>query len=245
MTDDKKKREARISLVVDIEKLDHVQGNDFFMITSATLAKGDRPLSNQQIKIFIDGVESEPLITDQEHGRVLYEVEFSTISKSVSVEARQTGFNTRSPRISRILPWPERKKENETNEIKLEIMATRDSGDNLNVTLVRLEKNGKGSSGQICYIDQDPTPQTIQTDPFGIAILSLVKRTTKRRVLVFLPEKPIEKIRVDVIALRNNGEENGKPISPMESLSERMFAAFNQGRQKKKKGGLNHEQQSH
>jgi len=168
MTDDKKKREARISLVVDIEKLDHVQGNDFFMITSATLAKGDRPLSNQQIKIFIDGVESEPLITDQEHGRVLYEVEFSTISKSVSVEARQTGFNTRSPRITRILPWPERKKENEKSAEAAEFIVDPTRIGNKITLLARVvDENGKDMKDVQLTLIENSRVEHPKTDEYG------------------------------------------------------------------------------
>ncbi|HRY52885.1 MAG TPA: hypothetical protein P5089_03550 [Candidatus Portnoybacteria bacterium] len=237
MTETKRKKEATVSLVVDIEKLDHSGENNFSIVASATLVRGDRPLGGQQIKIFIDGVESEPLITDQDHGRVLYRKTFSTINQSFSIEARQIGFNTRSAKITRLLPWPDKKKNDEAGA-KLEILATRYCDNILYVSLVRLDKDGKGSPGQIFYIDQVTTGsiiQTIKAQEHGIALLILEKKEEKRRVIAFLPEKLNEKIRIDVLGTKNV-EEKDKTVTPEKSLFEKMRKAFAKGEKDAIKG---------
>jgi len=176
MAEDKKEKEnnkkwedKKVKITVDIEKLNHVQGNDFFMLVSTTLTQGGKPLGGRTVKIFVDGIESVPLVTDYDHGRVAEEINFSSDDKRVLVQARQVGFDLISPRISQLLPRPEKKREEKPIEAEAAefIVDPTRVGNKITLLARVIDEKGKGvKEVQLSFVENSKVAH-LKTDDYG------------------------------------------------------------------------------
>jgi len=205
-------------------------GESWSVLATAIVTQGNRTLEGRNVQFFLSGIPYDQPVQTDANGRAQIDItDIPMDDNRLSVEAQAIGQSARARKII-TLPKAEKPK----TEIRLEILATRDDEGVVHVTLVRLDKDGKGSSGKILYIDEKPTIEIIQTNQDGIAPLPLPKKDVKRRVLFFLPEKPDEKIRVDVAA--KTSPKNGQTSIPLatKSFGERMRTAIKKGRQERK-----------
>ena len=203
-------------------------GTGWSILATAIVSQGNRTLDGREVQFFLNSIPYDQPVQTDSNGRAQIDIiGIPMDDERLSVEAQVVGQLIRAKK-SIVLPKTEKVQK---PEIRLEIMATRYNGNRMHASLVRLEKDGKGAAGQICYIDRDPTPIPIQANSLGIATVTLDILPEKRRVLFFLSEKPSERIRVDV----KGSKPEQPPIKPAESFSDRMKSAFDEGRGKEKK----------
>lgn len=220
-----------IRVVLETEEPKKI-GESWSILATAIVSQGNRTLDGREVQFFLNSIPYDQPVQTDANGRSQTDItDIPSDEDRLSIEVQAIGQLARARKVI-TLPKAEKPK----TEIRLEILATRYEGaDKMNTSLVRLGKDGKGSAGQVCYIDRDLVPIFIQTDSLGIATTTLNVLPEKRRVLFFLPEKPNERIRVDVKGSRLEQP----PIAPVKSFSDRMRAAFNSGHRPNQNQGNN------
>lgn len=185
------------------------------------------------VQLFIPGAEPlEPLGTD-ENGRVTADgVIIHTTAQKIVIEAQAVGFATRG-RKPITLPRPESKKAKKV--ARLVTLNTVVESENLIVTLARVDEADEGKAGKICFLEGGATQtKTIDSDEFGVTILSFPLQERKRKVTIFLPEKPEQKIEPEIPAkkvITSEQEPESEPKKQKKSFADIWREGYRRGRQ--------------
>jgi hypothetical protein len=109
-------------------------------------------------------------------------------------------------------------------------------GNTLIFMLVRIDESGKGIAGKILYNKADEIIKS-DTDENGIAKITFPFGEVKRTVAFFLPEKPNEKIEMEIPAVKKEvaKTEQPKKTTPIKPLREKIIEAYHKGRKCKQR----------
>lgn len=107
--DRQKQQQQQFRIEVDANEIVRIKDDEFEGTISATVTRGSKAMSGQQIQIFLAGQSlGNPLKTD-ENGKVVKDFSITTAAKTISVEAQTVGFATRGKKFID-LPRPEKGK---------------------------------------------------------------------------------------------------------------------------------------
>lgn len=235
MAEDRKK-DQQFRLEVDANEIAQIKEGEFEGTITAILTRGSRATANQQIQLYLAGQPFGNLVPTDENGRVIKDFSITTAAKTISVEAQTVGFATRAKKFID-LPRPEKETKRKTKPkrqvSKLEQISVATTGQTLVISLARIDEADKSISGKIFY--SDPVKDAIQkivTDKSGIATIALPIGRDKRTIIFFLPEKPKERIEIEIPAVKKEVAQIEKPekTTPIKPLKERIAEAYKKGR---------------
>lgn len=228
-------------LTVDVDKIIHIDGDDFEATISATYTHGNQVVEEKMVQLFVPGAELiEPQETD-ENGKVVTDgVIIHTNAKKITIEAQAVGYATRG-RKTITLPRPEAEKKKKPADLEIKSEG-KDGKYFINMTIIDAEGVGiKGkikilTGGKIKILEPEAIEsegsRDIDIDEQGVAFVKLEVAERQQEFRFLVLGTSIDKI------LRLSGPK--KPIFPPcppptpEDLSGGFWGPFKAGWRKRK-----------
>ncbi len=173
-------------LMIDADEVETIGADEFKIRVSAFFSQRNQPVQGTNIQFYVAGKATSNLVPTDENGRAEEEVMFTSLAKSIAIEALAVGTNFRARKL---ITLPREAKKSGGKPTKMFVRAVGKDGDYVLIISVNDENGRPCKDVRINIMDDEADDKEgrvryVQTDDCGT-----VREEDKEKVKIIFPEE--------------------------------------------------------